>query len=138
MRTLAPDTLRALELGRRLFNAGRWWEAHEAWESAWIDEEGEARQLLQGLIQVAAGYFKATVHRRPSGAVKLLGAGLEKLAPLDADAGGLELAPFRAAVASSLAAAQRWMAGELPCLDPTLAPRLSAAEQAGTRPPAAG
>jgi uncharacterized protein len=135
MRPLAADTARALELGRQLFNAARWWEAHEAWETAWTDEEGEARQLLQGLIQVAAGYFKATVHRRPSGAVKLLSAGLEKLAPLEADAGGLELAPFRAGVARSLALARRWAAGELARFEPTSAPRLSAAE-AGRRPPA--
>jgi uncharacterized protein len=53
--TPRPATHRALEQGRTLFNQGCFFEAHEAWEAAWLHEEGELRLLLQGLIQVAAG-----------------------------------------------------------------------------------
>jgi hypothetical protein len=53
-------------LGRQEFDAGRWWEAHEAWEEAWVAMK--ARQadpkdilLMQGLIQCAALLYN---HRR--------------------------------------------------------------------------
>jgi uncharacterized protein len=68
--TLRPETALALERGRVLYNAARYYEAHEVWEEAWLGEQGEARLLLQGLIQVAAGYFKALAHRRPGGSAR--------------------------------------------------------------------
>ncbi len=47
---------RAIEL----FNAGQYWDAHEALESIWRSVEDEAEALvLQGLIQAAA----ALLHR---------------------------------------------------------------------------
>lgn len=59
-------------LGRRHFNAGRFFQAHEAWEACWrqvrADPEGE---LFKGLSQLGAGY----VHWRrgnPRGAATLL------------------------------------------------------------------
>jgi hypothetical protein len=121
---LRPETEVALERGRALHNAARYYEAHEAWEAAWLVEEGEARVLLQGLIQVAAGYFKAFAHRRPAGAAKLLEGGLEKLAPFPDGFAGLSLASFRERVARSLLEVRRWSAGERSDLDPRLAPPL--------------
>jgi len=125
--TLRPETLRALEGGRALFNAGRYYEAHEAWEAAWLTEAGEVRLLLQGLIQVAAGYLKALDHRRPAGAARLLGAGLEKLSVLPQESLGLALGPFRERVAESLYEVRRWMAGERSGLEPGTAPPLDLA-----------
>jgi predicted metal-dependent hydrolase len=55
----------SLEEGRALFNAGRFFEAHERWEEAWLVETGAARLLLQGLIQVAAGFLKTGAGNRP-------------------------------------------------------------------------
>lgn len=50
--------------GVDLFNHGFYWEAHEAWESAWIDygRAGEQARLLKGLIHVAACGVKARQH----------------------------------------------------------------------------
>ncbi len=46
-----------LERGIELFNEGRFFEAHEAWEILWLNaEEPEDKQFLQGLI-MAAGAF---------------------------------------------------------------------------------
>ncbi len=53
-----PGEPRLLE-GARLFNAGAFFESHEAWESLWHEVEGEERELLQGLIQLAAAYHHA-------------------------------------------------------------------------------
>ncbi|MEE2960348.1 MAG: DUF309 domain-containing protein [Myxococcota bacterium] len=42
--------------GIELFNAGYYWEAHEAWEGIWktVDRKGLVGEFLQGLIQLAA------------------------------------------------------------------------------------
>ena len=77
-----PDTPARLERGRALFNTGRYFEAHEAWEEAWLTERGDERLLLQGLIQVAAGCLKAG-QSKAEGCARLLAAGLEKLEALD-------------------------------------------------------
>ena len=46
----------SLEKGIELFNAGRYWDAHEAWEEAWMpDRKGADSGFFKGLIQVAAG-----------------------------------------------------------------------------------
>ncbi len=80
---LNADTAARLERGRALFNEGRYFDAHEAWEEAWLTEGGDARLLLQGLIQVAAGCHKAG-QGKAGGCARLLEAGLEKLEPLAA------------------------------------------------------
>ena len=38
------------------WNARRFFEAHEDWETLWNDAEGRYREWLQGLIQFAAGF----------------------------------------------------------------------------------
>ncbi|MCI0684470.1 MAG: DUF309 domain-containing protein [Gemmataceae bacterium] len=38
-----------------LFNRGDFFEAHEAWESLWMDTFGPEKQFYQGLIQAAVG-----------------------------------------------------------------------------------
>ena len=35
------------------FNRGDWFECHETLEDLWVGEEGEARDLYQGILQVA-------------------------------------------------------------------------------------
>ena len=111
---MLPDTPARLERGRALFNARLFWEAHEAWEEAWIAEDGDARLFLQGLIQVAAGYYKAFVQEQPVGCVKLLGTGLDKLRPLDGRFGGLALSAFVTQVEGTLESARAWQAGGPP------------------------
>jgi len=121
---LRPETEEALERGRALWNAARFYDAHEAWEEAWLREEGQVRLLLQGLIQAAAAYVKALEHLRPSGAAKLLAAALLRLSPLEDGFAGLRLAPFRAGLVATRAEVERWLAGERSGIDPGLAPRL--------------
>jgi predicted metal-dependent hydrolase len=44
--------------GVHAFNAGEFFAAHEVWEELWLDSVGPGKQLLQGLVQIAAGYAK--------------------------------------------------------------------------------
>lgn len=83
-----------LERGMAELNAGRFFEAHEAWEEAWSEETGDARILLQGLIQAAVAYHKAEIGV-PAGARKLFGMALRTLEGLPPDAFGLDLEGFR-------------------------------------------
>jgi uncharacterized protein len=121
--TLPARTQQALARGIALFDAHRFWEAHEAWEEAWMDEEGDARVLLQGLIQVAAGYYKATVQNQPNGSVKLLGSGLAKLRLVPRGLGAIALPAFMREVERTLEEARRWQSGG-ERIDPAGIPRL--------------
>ena len=45
------------ELGREHFNAGRFFPAHEAWETAWKQaRETDEAEFFKGLSQLGAGY----------------------------------------------------------------------------------
>jgi predicted metal-dependent hydrolase len=66
--------------GARLFDAGEYFEAHEAWEGLWRQATDESeRRFLQGLIQVAAAFHKLFVMRSEDAARRLLTRGLAKL-----------------------------------------------------------
>lgn len=104
-------TEQALERGRVLYVAGRFFEAHEAWEEAWREETGATRRLLHGLILVAAAYHKMAIQRQAAGMTRLLEKALAELQPLPDGFGGLKLARFRLAVAESREEALLWMGG---------------------------
>ena len=44
----------AIEKGRYYFNYERFWECHEVLEGAWKKSEGQEKDLIQGIILVAA------------------------------------------------------------------------------------
>ena len=47
------------EYGIELFNQGRFFECHEAWEEIWKRADGEAKLFYQGLIQAAVAILHA-------------------------------------------------------------------------------
>jgi uncharacterized protein len=81
--------------GIALFNARKFFEAHEAWEELWLVEVEPEKTFLQGLIQVAAGFHH---HGRGNrrGTESLLAAGLAKLKTFPDDHRGLALGALRA------------------------------------------
>jgi predicted metal-dependent hydrolase len=60
------------------FNQQLFFECHETLEELWLEERGDERLFFQGLIQIAAGYYKLQ-QQVPAGALKLWRMGLEKL-----------------------------------------------------------
>src|ERR1051326_1927978 len=48
--------------GIELFNQGKYWEAHEAWEDIWRVSSGERKLYYQGLIQAAAALLHYDRH----------------------------------------------------------------------------
>lgn len=67
-------------LGRDHFNAGRFFPAHEAWETAWKQAKGtDDEEFFKGLSQLGAGY----VHYRrgnPHGTFTLLRRAVRRIA----------------------------------------------------------
>ena len=52
--------------GARLFAAGEWFEAHEAWEGLWLRASGDDRAFLRALILLAAALHKRWHHGSPN------------------------------------------------------------------------
>jgi hypothetical protein len=80
-RPLSPresSLAQAFDEAALLFDAGFFFEVHELLEPWWIRTAGEEREVLQGLIQVAAG-FHHLANGRVRGAVSLLDEGSLKL-----------------------------------------------------------
>jgi predicted metal-dependent hydrolase len=85
----------------REFNAGRYFEAHEVLEDGLDVVPDELWDLFLGLIQIAVGYHKVT-QALQSGAVRMLGLGLEKIASFPTDAAGIDLAALSQRVRADL------------------------------------
>jgi hypothetical protein len=89
----------ALAVAAALVDAGLGFEAHEVLEPYWAREEGEPRETLQGLIQIAVGYQHAA-NGNLAGARMLLAEGAARVAPRRLS--GLPLDGFAQAVRASL------------------------------------
>lgn len=62
----AHDLETCLKRGMSLFQNGYFWEAHEAWEQAWIllGRQGAAADFVKGYIKLAASGVKCLVQHR--------------------------------------------------------------------------
>jgi len=90
-----------LRRGVEEFNAGHFFHVHEIWEELWLETVGPPKLLLQGLVQIAAGYVKGESGGR-SGAIKLLSRGVERVRQFCPSASGLALAPLVEGVEADL------------------------------------
>jgi uncharacterized protein len=115
-----------LQKGIDEFNQQLFFECHETLEGIWLEDHGEDRKFYQGIIQIAAGYFKWQ-QGVPAGALKLWQMGLDKLEPYGPVHLGVELGSLIANVKEHLrqlqAAQER--GSELPALEPPILCRLS-------------
>lgn len=87
--------------GIQEFNQRLFFECHETLEEIWLEEHGEDRAFYQGIIQIAAGYFKWE-QGVLIGAIKLWRSGLEKLDAYPPVHLGVELDPFIQKVKANL------------------------------------
>ena len=98
------DVTSGLDEGIELFNAGHYWEAHEAWERDWMpDRKGPDSGFYKGLIQVAAGCLHYT-RRNRRGAVNKWTSGADYLRPYLPSHRGVQLKPLVDAVDGYLSA----------------------------------
>jgi len=71
-----PDEL--LRIGVEHFNARRFFQAHETWETAWHPSPSPERDFWQGITQIAVG-FTHFQRGNPRGATTLLRRGAKRL-----------------------------------------------------------
>ena len=86
------------EEGIDLFNEGRFFECHEAWEEIWKRSDGETKLFYQGLIQAAVAILHAQ-RGNLEGAKSLYEKARGKLDPIADDHMGIALGEMRVALA---------------------------------------
>jgi predicted metal-dependent hydrolase len=84
----------ALAEGLRLYEAGKFFTAHEAWETVWLASPEPEKTFLQGVIQVTAA-FHHLKRNNLLGTMLLLQAALGRLDRYPSDFGGISLTPLR-------------------------------------------
>ena len=95
----APLHPQAVE-GFLLFNAGKYFEAHEALENVWKAEKGRIRDLYQGILQIAVVYLHIT-RGNYNGAVKVHERSRKWLEGLPAVCKGFRTGASRCALSSA-------------------------------------
>ena len=93
--------------GARLFNAGEYWEAHEAWEPLWLAAGGLDKRFYGGVILLAAALHKARGMDNPRGGRRNYAKALAHLALLPDTYHGLEVRRLEADVHAALRDASR-------------------------------
>ena len=89
------------------FNEGLFYEAHETLEQLWLEDHGPEREFYQGIIQVAAGYFKWE-QEVPQGALKLLRSATRKLEPYRPGCLGVRVTELLSDIEADLAVIEAW------------------------------
>jgi len=90
--------------GIALFNAGHFFECHEAWEQVWKRASGEEKLFYQGIIQAAVAILHAQ-RGNSRGARSIWRKAFTKLENLPERHAGIALGELRAAVDEFIAAA---------------------------------
>ena len=90
----AISTTEHFEEGINLFNAGRFFECHEAWEQAWLRSSGAEKLFYQGMIQSAVAILHAQ-RGNLAGSRTLWTKAIAKLSPLPAEHMGVALDELR-------------------------------------------
>ncbi|MGA2791240.1 MAG: DUF309 domain-containing protein [Candidatus Bathyarchaeia archaeon] len=103
--TALMENTEAVKLGLALFNEERYWESHEALEAAWRRSSGSEKEILQGIILLAA----ALVHLQKSEqeiTLSVMKRAYEKLEKYDNEHFGIILSPLKEKVMGMISSGQ--------------------------------
>ncbi len=103
MKVLHPDLStdereRLFQAGIELFDQGRFFEAHEAWEEIWRSTAPEPKDLFQGLIQIAVALHQFFDLHRIEGPRRTLAKARRRLEPYLPEALGIDVSDLLAGV----------------------------------------
>ena len=122
--SLSTAQRKALLTGIQLFNARKFWEAHEAWEEVWKGVPDESRIFFQGIIQAAAAYHLLLVKRRYGGMMNNFDKALSKLELFPGKFLGIDVTRLKRAIAESKGIAERLGSDRLAEFPPNGIPKL--------------
>jgi predicted metal-dependent hydrolase len=120
---------KSLADGLALARAGRYFEAHEAFEDAWRAAPPPERDFFQGLVHVVVAWYQDG-RGNETGCGRQLEKAARRLAPYAPRHRGVD-------VASLLAQVERARPGAMPLLDVGEADRVENPSQADVQPPLA-
>jgi predicted metal-dependent hydrolase len=92
--SLSPENWQEFEHGVTLFNSGKFWHAHEAWELVWQQHAEDERLFFQGLIQLAAAYHLLVTKRSLRSMANNLDKAREKLEVFQPEFCGIAVSPL--------------------------------------------
>lgn len=101
--------------GRRCFDCGAYFEAHEHWELVWLTASEPEKTFLQALIQVAAS-FHHFQHDNYAGTASLLHSALGRLERYPDTFAGVAIEPLRAAIRMWHQSLGKGLPAELPAI----------------------
>jgi hypothetical protein len=113
--TLHPQA----EKGLQLFNAGEYFEAHEALEDAWNEEEGTVKNLYRGILQTAVVYLHIT-RGNYNGAIKVYNRSIKWLKDIPDICKGIHLGELKSNVQQVMAEIQKLGEEQITEFDTTL------------------
>lgn len=117
------DYREQFELGIAEFNEGRYFECHDTFEEIWMDERGEPKRFLQGLIQGSVGIFHAT-RCNFTGAYSQLTKALDKLADFPGHYLGIDVQSLREGLERVRSAIRQGVERGETELDPSIFPQI--------------
>lgn len=109
--------------GARLFNARRYFDAHEAWEDLWRPMRGSERDFFRGLINLAVAMKKAD-EENPDGLLRLLERASSLLRPYAPSHRGVEVTALLASLEQLSSDARAWREAKRQGIDPAHIPVL--------------
>ena len=114
------------------FNAGKYFEAHEVLEDLWHEYREIDRTFIQGLIQLAAGFYHFQCANM-KGATSQLTKGISKLEPYKPQHLGIELTKFLAETGDNLELMKDALEGKVLLPGSMEFPRISVSGKNGSK-----
>ena len=105
--------------GFNLFNAGKYWLAHEALEEAWLNEENPVRNLYKGILQAVVTYLHIQ-RGNYQGAIKVFQRAMRWLDQYPDECRGIEVAQLRVDLQNAISKVKALGAERMEEFDPDL------------------
>jgi len=105
--------------GLQLFNAGKYFEAHEALELAWKAEKESIRRLYQGILEAGVVYLHIQ-RGNYEGALKVYGRSMIWLNRFPESCRGVDVATLRRDIGAAIAEVERLGPSRIGEFDPSM------------------
>ena len=110
--------------GIKLFNSGKFWNSHEAWEQVWMRHAEDERLFFQGLIQLAAAYHHLFVKKNLNGLLNNFNKAYPKLEVFQPKYLGVHVVPLLRFIDEGKKEAERLGPGKINQFNSNLVPKL--------------
>src|SRR5579885_1700545 len=101
MSRLSQHQTLELMAGIEQFNSGEFYQCHETLEKLWLHYPTPDREVIQGIIQIAVGYYHLS-RANQAGGLKLLKRGVQRLQKFAPAHFGIDLDSFIAKVSKEI------------------------------------